>query len=177
MALIISIDISEEIRNTIQKQIEPIKKKHPEYNWIDSSAYFIPVFYIPHEISEAVAKKKIEPVLFDIAAFRLFALDFHVHIDHIIRILVRFHTQHTLEQVAKDIRTEFGSSQLYEPTVEVAKYRIPSRQQYKHLQTQLTQVDCDVEIPVDAIHLFSTKQRGDAEIAEIIHSFPLVKEE
>jgi len=177
MALIVSIDISEEVRNTIQQQIDPIKKKHPEYNWIDSAGYFIPIYYLPHEIKEDVAIQKIEKVLFDIPTFRLFALDFHVHIDHIIRILVRFHTQHTLEQIAKDIRTEFGSTQLYEPTVEIAKYRIPSRQQYKHLQTQLTQVDCDVEIPVDAIHIFSTKQRGDAEIAEIVHSFPLIKEE
>lgn len=176
MAFIAGIDISEETRTEITKQLDPLIKKHPEYHWIDQSSYFIPLYYFPHTSELTKIIPGMEKLLFETQSFGLSSFQFQVQISHIIRIFVTFYTQHAIEDIVQSFKIEFGGEKKgYEPLIEVAKYRIPSKQQYKHLKTQLEHLSCDVEVFISSIQLFSTHAEGKTEIAEMVHTFPLLK--
>ena len=178
MALILAIDIPEDIQTVLKAHIAPIQKKHPEYVWNDPQGWHIRLFQFPVDTKGDSIVKRLDRLLFSYQQFHLYAFACEVEITTVIRLYITFRTEHTVEHIVKDVAWEFAHKKVdYEARIEIARYKIPSKQQYKHLQNQLEAIDCDADISVKGLILLESKTAGKTEVATVKHTFPLVSDQ
>lgn len=160
MLISCSIEIPAVIKKQIVQETDFIRRDHPEYTWINLSDYRLVLFQWPDVDEDLLPKlqEKLAELLLDVPAFTLFGLEYRVHIVHSIDVRCNFQEERSYKTI---IDTLFGyftpkkqPARFHQPFLKVAKWKIPSKQQYSHLKNQLAKLTCATEFPVTKLDLW-----------------------
>jgi 2'-5' RNA ligase len=177
MRLFIGIEVPDEVKKQVTKQLNVFQNKHKDFNWTIPENYHITVHFLGEVAPEYLnpLKKKIEESLFELPTFHLFSGECDLFMRHNITIYMGFSREKKLEHVVERINTVFAShsEQKYLPHLTLAKYRIPSKQQYLALKKEVEHLELEVDFPVDSIYLYESKLGGRNPVYEKIHEFKL----
>lgn len=182
MRLFIAIDLPEEIKEELYKQLDPLRKKYPDFTWVDPQNYHLTLHFIGETYKEEEIKKKIKDLLYDQFSFHLYAYDLDLFFSHKITIYLSFRREKKLEELAEKIGDNLksfnqgnGERKDFIAHLTIARYRVPSKQQYLLIKKTVLKQEIDIEFPVDKIYLFESILTSSKPIYKKLASFPLLK--
>lgn len=161
-----TIELPEEVKKQIEKETKMLFELHPEYLWYDVADYHISFYSWPNVESDLIDKlaEKLTALLFEQKPFVLYGFKYVVKIENHIDIVLKFQEDQHYRTLVTSV-AEFFSPELKPdvvPILPLARYKIPSKQQYSHLKNKLKYMETEVEIPVNALTLCKVTDFGNA---------------
>lgn len=158
------IDPGEKVRTLIAQETRSVYDAHHEYLWYDPTQYSIDI-YSWHNVEQDLIDtliEKVSAILYDIETFTLYGHQYAVRISSRIDIQLEFqHDQHH-RRIVRTLTDTFASSAgtLPPPFIPVARYKVPSKQQYSHLKNTLAKIETSVEVPVTSLLMAKVTEFG-----------------
>lgn len=156
------IELSDETRQQIVDQMADFRKQYPQFQWEKTENYNILI----HSFGEFSDKKsiieKIETALFDKKLFYLYSFEVALTIGNNIVLYMDFRREKEIERISESIKgltSRMESPEKYAPRLTIAKYKIPSKQQYFVIKKRLSNLEVDVSFKVNKLSLFEREKR------------------
>ena len=182
MRLFLAIEVPDKIKSKIDEMLVEIKNKHQDFNWTPANKYHITIFFFGEVNHIDKIETRIDKQLFDVPSFYLYSNNVDLFIHNKITVYLDFLRNRTIETIGQKIKDEFtdgpiNNNQKFVPHLTLARYRIPSKQQYFVIKKQLEKLSIDVEFKVDKLVLFESVLSGDRPEYKVIKKFKLLKSE
>lgn len=160
-----TIDVPEIVKKQIEAETAGLFALHPEYLWYDIADFYIPLFQWNDVEPDLVEKlsSKIAELMFEQKKFILYSEKYVVKISNHIDVVLHFQEDRRYRELVKTV-SQFFAPELkpsFVPSVPVARYKIPSKQQYSHLKNQLSKIKTEVEVGVDGIGICKVTDFGN----------------
>ncbi|HRN69762.1 MAG TPA: RNA 2',3'-cyclic phosphodiesterase [Candidatus Woesebacteria bacterium] len=176
MRTFLAIDIPNNIRQDIIVQTAQLRKDYPNFNWVPSENFHITVHFIGDIPSDKldIVSEHIERTIFDIQPTYVYAHQADLFIYKSITAYIGMKQNKTLSMLNKRFVELFeDKKEEYKPHITLAKWKIPSKQQYFHLKKKLQNLPIEIEFPVTEIHLYESISKPKNPEYNIIKSFKL----
>lgn len=159
-----TIEPAPEVIKQIASETRELFLDHPEYLWFDPSEYRIPI-YLWNDVEDGLVDKltqKVSELLFDQRSFLLFGLKYVIRIGTRIDINLDFQPDKAYRRMVETLYTFFSPEKKpsFTPVITIARYKIPSKQQYSHVKNKLEKLETHVEIPVDNVYISKVTDFG-----------------
>lgn len=158
----LKIELSDETKKEIVDQLADFRKLYPQFQWEKTENYNILV----HSFGEFSDKKstieKIETALFDKNLFYLYSFEVALTIGNNIVLFMNFRREKEIERISESIKkisSRLESSEKFVPRLILAKYKIPSKQQYFVIKKRLSNLEVDISFKVNKLSLFEGDKR------------------
>src|SRR3989338_5070182 len=157
MKMTLKIELPEEIKKQIIDQLADFRKLYPQFQWEKIENYNISV----HSFSEFSDKKPtislLETALYDKNLFYLYSFEVALTIGNNIVLYLDFRREKEIERISESIKgltSTMESPEKYVPRLTLAKYKIPSKQQYFVIKKRLSNINVDLSFKVSKLSLF-----------------------
>ena len=181
MKLFLAVDLPEEVKQKLEHQVQEFKREHAYYSWVPTKNYHITVYFLGEFDKQKVeqVQQRISDMLYDKEAFYMYSLEPGVFIDKRITVYLGFQRQKQLEEIEEAISGDLGAKHNYKytPHLTLARWKIPSKQQYFHLKNKLDELELDIEFPVTHLTLYQSVQTSDTPTYIEVAKFPLLSKE
>lgn len=176
MRLFLAIDLPSKNKKELDEQLKVIKREYNHFNWTPNENYHITLFFFGEVNNVELIKKKLEQSLFEIKKFNLYSYGASLFLHNKIILYVSFRREKILESLVEKIKTQFNvnEEQKFVPHLTIARYRIPSKQQYLALKKKLNQLNIETEFPVTKIYLFQSILTGKKSVYKKIAVYSLI---
>ena len=162
MKLTLKIELSEEIKQQIVDQLSDFRKQYPQFQWEKIENYHILVHSFGEFLDKKSAMSKLETALFDKNLFYLYSFEVALTIGNNIVLYLDFRREKEIERISESIKgltSTMESSEKYTPRLILAKYKIPSKQQYFVIKKRLSNINVDLSFKVSKLSLFEGEKR------------------
>jgi len=180
MRLFLGVSIPNESTKQMRTSIEVIKNEYPEFDWVPEENYHLSIFFFGERSEDKIPDmiEGIEQTIFDLNATQLSLSRLGLFVKKGITMYVAYERNKILEIVHNRIISVLGSQtpqmhDIYIPHTTVAKYKLPSKQQYFHLKKKIQKISIDIEFPLDTLHLYESVTKKPFPEYRIIHTFHL----
>jgi len=167
MLLYCTIELSDKNKQQIESEILYLFDDHPEYMWYPAINYRINLYSWTNVESDLYEKlkEKMESLLFEMQSFQLYSQEYVVKIGSRIDIFLNFQEGKQYRKLGETINNFFSPQIKFDhiPHIGLARYKIPSKQQYSHLKNQLEKLDTNVEIAVQSVNLAKVTDFGNGD--------------
>lgn len=177
MRLFLAIELSDKIKKEIDNQLAEIKKAHPQFQWIPNNNYHITVSFFGEVNYQKKIINKLEEVLYDKESFYFYSTTVDLFIRNKITIYLNFKREKIIERINEDVNKAFQifeNSVKFVPHLTLARYKIPSKQQYFVIKKRLVNLDIDVSFKINKLSLFESILGGSQSVYKKIHTFKLL---
>lgn len=176
MRLFLAIDLPNEVKQELANQLEPLKKEYPDFKWVPPENYHITLLFFGDQYPADTIKKRVENVTYDTRSFYLFSGEKGLFMKNGLSLHLRFLKSHPIEQLVKRIKKEMNivDDLTFYPHLTVARYRIPSKQQYLLLKKKWLKSKVDIEFPIPQITLYESVIEKNVPIYAPQTAFPLL---
>lgn len=183
MKLFFAVRVPEELLYDIEEQLKPLKKKYPYFYWIPPENYHITVYYLGEYKEEKIPKLVLrsETALFEAEKVHLFSYGLDLFSNQKISIHIAMRRNKRLEKTNEQLTHVFGDRNRnkkrfpFTPHISIARYKIPSKQQYLHIAKQLHAYEFEIDFPVETVDLLDSVPNGSSPHYNLIHTFSLVE--
>ena len=149
------IELSDKTKKQIVDQLADFRKLYPQFQWERIENYNILI----HSFGEFANKKstieKIETALYDKNLFYLYSFEVAMTIQNNISIFIDFRREKEIERISESI----NEVEKFVPRLILAKYKIPSKQQYFVIKKRLSNIEVDISFKVNKLSLFEGEKR------------------
>lgn len=178
MRIFLGIDIPEQVKDAIDAQLEPLKKEYPQFSWVPRENYHITIHFFGEVQNVNAVESRISELLYDIPPFHLYG--YHGGMFQQIGIIMHleFSRDKTLEHMVTVIQDDLDTGKVrkkYVPHLTVARYKMPSKQQYLLLKKKLENLPLDFDFPVSSVHMFQSILSGRVPVYKKLKEFVLQK--
>ena len=163
MRLFLAIDLPTNVKKQLNEQIKSIKHEYPQFNWAPYKNFHITVYFFGEIEDYKPIEKRLEEVVFDQKAFYLYSFSLGLFLNHKIVIYLDFRREKTIEIIARRIKEIFNKPHnglKFIPHLSLARYKIPSKQQYLVLKKRLERLPVDISFKVKKLVLFESILKG-----------------
>ncbi|KKP61077.1 MAG: 2'-5' RNA ligase [Candidatus Roizmanbacteria bacterium GW2011_GWA2_34_18] len=177
MRLFLAIELSDKIKKEIDDQLLEIKKTYPQFQWVSSDNYHITIHFFGEISDHKKIINKLEQVLYDKESFYFYSTSVDLFIHHKITINLDFRREKKIEKINDSIKEIFKISEnsvRFIPHLTLARYKIPSKQQYFVLKKRLAKVIVDISFKINKLVLFESILSGSRSVYKKIHTFKLL---
>lgn len=178
MNLFLGVALPETAVKQILTQTEALRRDYPEYNWVPPQNFHVSLYHIGEvpDLKVPLVVEHVEKSLFDITESEAYGLgaDLFITSDQIILYLT-FQRNKTLEKLHNTFKDLFEdqTKKEYLPHITIARYKIPSKQQYFLLQKKLSHLDVELDFPIHHIQLFQSISRSKNPLYNKVKTFSL----
>lgn len=178
MRLFLAIDLPDEAKKAVEKQLLPLQREYPYFKWVDSLNYHITLHFFGDVAKPDKIIRFMNELVYDIPQFYLYSSELGLFIKDKITLYVEFQRNKALEKMVKRIkeRSALGTSRKFVSHLTFSRYRIPSKQQYLLIKKKLKNFDPDIEFKVETIILFESIPGIQKPVYKKIAEFPLIIE-
>ncbi|PIU36987.1 hypothetical protein CO005_02075 [Candidatus Roizmanbacteria bacterium CG_4_8_14_3_um_filter_34_9] len=149
------IELSDKTKKQIVDQLADFRKLYPQFQWERIENYNILI----HSFGEFANKKstieKIETALYDKNLFYLYSFEVALTIGNNIILFMDFKREKEIERISESI----NEVEKFVPRLILAKYKIPSKQQYFVIKKRLSNIEVDISFKVNKLSLFEGEKR------------------
>lgn len=182
MKIFTALEIPKPAVEQITKQLEPLIADYPSFNWVPPENYHVSLYYIgdinPQKLP--IAEEHIQNALYDVPATRMYTFGVDLFINEQIIIYLSFLRSKIVEDISRRIYDLFEDPEKkrkeYIPHITLARYKIPSKQQYFHLKKKLSKMKIDVEFEINEIYIYESIARPKNPEYKKIATIPLLKD-
>lgn len=177
MRLFLAIKLPEEVKLDIHNQLEPLRDEYPAFKWISYQNYHINLFFFgkAEESKVEPLSKMIEKGVYNTPSFRLYSGTIGRFIKNNIDLYIGFQKNHAIEAMIKQLKEAFGIEDelTFFPHLAIARYKLPSKQQYLLIKKKFTQFELEFEFDVTQITLYNSVIESRKTHYEIVKEFAL----
>ena len=158
----LKIELTDETRNQITDQMADFRKLYPQFQWEKIENYNILVHSFGEFSDKKSTIKMLETALYDKNTFYLYSFEAAMIIQNNITIFIDFRREKEIEIISEKIRElspSMHNSDKYVPVLYLAKYKIPSKQQYFVIKKRLSNLVVDFSFKVNKLSLFEGEKR------------------
>lgn len=164
MRLFLGVAIPDDVTAQLNETYAKLKQDYPEFSWVPEKNYHITISFLGERSEDKMPYivEAIERSTFDIKPTILFALDTGMFVYPGIILRLAFNRNKDLEQIRErtvdlfSMERENDMKNKYMPHITLARYKLPSKQQYFHLKKKLERIKTPIEFPVKEIHLYQS---------------------
>ena len=149
------IKLSEETKKQIVEQLADFRKLYPQFQWEKIENYHILVHSFGEFSDKKSSIKLLETALYDKNTFYLYSFEVALTIGNNIVLYLDFRREKEIERISESI----NGSEKYVPRLPLAKYKIPSKQQYFVIKKRLSNLEVDISFKVNKLSLFEGEKR------------------
>ncbi len=178
MKTFLALSIPNNIIQDIIEQTAQLRKDYPEFNWVPSENLHITLHYIGDIPSDKLdlVSEHIERSIFDIKPTYLYSLGAGLFIQKSITLYIEYQKNDTLKLLnERFVELMEDKKKKYIPHTTIARWKIPSKQQYFHLKKKLQNLPIEIEFPVTEIHLYESISKPKNPEYKILKTFKLEK--
>ena len=178
MRLFLAIDLPLKVKEKIENRLKDIKQKYPEFKWVGELNYHITIHFFGDNIFHKNMGDKIKQALFDTFSFYLYSSECKLFIRRKIILYLGFKRNKELEKMAHKVIRVFDPSKKikFVPHLSLARYKIPSKQQYLVLKKRIRNLEIDLEFKVNKLTLFNCINYNTKPEYKIVKEFKLLEE-
>lgn len=180
MRLFLAIDLPEESKKVLALQLDSLRKEYPAFNWVQPQNYHLTVHFFGETQRLSEISKQAKDIIFEQKPFYLYSTSLDMFMSHYITVYVNFRRERLLEELIDKTRVtfseEFQEVKKFIPHITVSRCKVPSKQQYFHLQKKISRTDIDLEFPVNEISLFESTVASRVPVYRKVETFPLSSE-
>lgn len=175
MHLFLAIELPDTVKRQLYDQILSLQREYRQLNWVPQENYHITIHFFGEVENSKELIKKLEELLYDSSSFYLYAFGADLFIHDKIHLYINFNREKKLEEIADKVRYTFQEqdNMKYMPHLTIARYKVPSKQQYLLLKKKLHQLSIDLEIGVKKVVLFESISGRKNPIYKKIKEFKL----
>ena len=154
MKLFLAIELSDKTKKEITDQLTNFKKTYPQFQWEPVENYNILVHTFEEFSNHKTVINKLETALFDKKTFYLYAYEVGLTIQNKITLYLYFMREKEIEKISESIKEQFQITQnlgRYFPSLILANYKIPSKQQYFVIKKRLASLDIDFSFKINKL--------------------------
>ena len=155
MKMQLMIELSDETRKQIVEQLADFRKLYPQFQWEKIENYHILVHSFGEFSDKKSSIKLLETALYDKNIFYLYSFEVALTIGNNIVLYLDFRREKEIERISESI----NGSEKYVPRLLLAKYKIPSKQQYFVIKKRLSNLEVDISFKVNKLSLFEGEKR------------------
>ncbi len=177
MRLFLAIELSEKIKKEIDNQLTGIKKAYSQFQWIPNDNYHITINFFGEINDKKKIINRLEEALYNKESFHFYSTTVNLFIRNKITIYLSFKREKIIEKINEDINKAFRifeNSVKFTPHLTLARYKIPSKQQYFVLKKRLRKVIVDVSFKINKLVLFESIPIGSQSVYKKIYTFKLL---
>ena len=176
MRTFLAIEIPESVKPLIEEQISGLVKEYPQLTWVNMQNYHVTVHFFG-EVSDVNGLcARLDELLYDCESFHMYADKGHLFIQHRIVLYLEFvkdkRLEHIVDKVAEDVGDP-SAKKRFVPHMTVARYKIPSKQQYYLLKKKMENLKLDFDFPVESLFLYEADLKGQTPVYKKIKEFKL----
>lgn len=164
MRLFLAIELPAPIKKKLEKELTEIRNLYPYFNWVSWENFHITLHFYGERKDEEKIKKKLKDVLFDQESFYLYSNTVDIFINKKIIIYLGFKREKKIEQLVDKVRKTLPENadieKKFVPHLTLARWRIPSKQQYFVIKKKLTKLKINISFLVKKIVLFESVLGG-----------------
>jgi len=181
MQLFLAIDLPEEAKKEIRRQLEPFYQDYKVLTWVPPEQYHIMLHFVGPVADYKPIESRLKDLLWDIPAFRLTAFTGGIFIDDKLTFYIDFYRSQVLEDLAKrikdDVQKEEDPKYKFIPHISIARHKIPSKQQYQLMKKKMERLKIDCEFDVTEVSLFESTQSSKGPTYKKLATIPLLQKE
>ena len=183
MRLFLAIDLPNKTKEELELGLANFKKQYPNFIWVPKENFHITLFFYGETKSFAKIKEKIADLVYDVPSFYLYSRNIDLFAGKKIVIYLNFEREKILEALFAKInrsfvhlyKSNYSQKRRYIPHLTLARYKIPSKQQYILLKKKLKKINISISFAVEKIVLFQSIIGGHRPIYKQLASFSLLK--
>lgn len=179
MRLFLAIDIPGEAKASLNRQLAPLQKEYPVFNWVQEGNYHLTVHFFGETQDYTRIINETRSILFEQEPFYLYATHLDVFLNHQITIYANFRRERALEDLISRSRESFSADfaevKQFIPHITVARTRVPSKQQYFHLLKKIERTNIDLEFKVQELTLFESILTAKKPVYRKVANFPFAQ--
>jgi len=173
MRVFLAIDLPSKVKADLENQLTEIKREYPMVDWIPSKNYHVTINFFGEIDNDNKNKivNRLKEFFFDKKTFYLYSTIAGLFINKKIIIYLNFRKEKELLSIEQQISQKKTG---YFPHLTLARYRIPSKQQYFVLKKRVKKLKIDIFFPVKKTYLFQTLPHGKFPVYKKISQFNLL---
>ena len=177
MRLFLAIDIPEKVKQQIDNRLKDLKLEYQDLKWVGSENFHITVHFFGEEPSADKIIPKIDEALFESYSFYMYSLESRLSIKKKVFAYLAFSRNKELEQIVSRVNGVFNTINTlkYMPHITLARYRIPSKQQYLLLKKKFGKLDINISFKVSKLTLFDCINYSEKPEYKIVKEFNLLE--
>lgn len=177
MRLFLAINLPGAVKEKISRSLKDIKNEYKDLRWVGIDNYHITVHFFGDTKDIDKIVPKIEDSLFSAYSFYMYSSQCKLHLKRKVFAFLGFQRNKELEKIAFDIGITFNSQIKikYVPHLTLARYRIPSKQQYLLLKKKFSNINIDISFKVNKLTLFDCVNHDTKPEYKIIKEFKLIE--
>ena len=149
------IELSDKTKKQIVDQLADFRKLYPQFQWGRIEDYNILVHSFGEFSDKKSTIKLLETALYDKNTFYLYSFEVAMTIQNNISIFIDFRREKEIERISESI----NEVEKFIPRLILAKYKIPSKQQYFVIKKRLSNLEVDISFKVNKLSLFEGEKR------------------
>lgn len=176
MRLFLAIKVPDSVKGAIDKGLRKLKNEYKDLKWVDPKSYHITVHFFGETQDVEKIIPKIEDAIFDFKSLYVYSLESRLLLRRKVYAILEFSRNKQLENIAYTLRSVFNSKTevKYIPHLTLARYRIPSKQQYLLLKKKFNNIEIDISFKVNKLTLFDCVNYDTVPEYKIIKEFNLI---
>ncbi len=172
----LAINLSPSLKEEISKKLRPLREEYPFFRWVQPKNYHITLYFHGYTRNLNNLSSRIEEVIYPYVPFYIFSRKVDVFINSKILLYLGFRREKQMEKIAFKLYGIFhpGMKQKkFIPHITLARYKIPSKQQYFALKKRLKKVELNLEFKVTHLTLFESLRLESGSVYKEIKKFKL----
>ncbi len=158
MRLFLAIEIPEEIKQDIFKELASLQREYPYFRWTPPENYHITIHFFGNVSSAERYQHSIDELTYAIPPFYMYSSKAKLFMRENLTIFLQFQRVKLLESLVKALRKKYNvpSNRKFTPHISFARAKIPSKQQYLLLKKKLKKLNIDAKFNVESFVLLES---------------------
>ena len=177
MRLFLGIELPEDQKIVLYKEVVPLAKKYPQFNWVNPETYHATLQFYGEVEDEKKLIDTIQSVVYDTKRFSLYGRSIDLFPTQELVLHMTYVRQHAIDTIVEQLEAVYPSFVKQRSFVfhtSIARAKRSSKQQYFHLRKQLDQMETTVAFEVRSLFLFDSSKNNEGRKYRVVHEFPLL---
>lgn len=176
MRIFLGINIPQTVRESLYKQIIPLIRKYPQFNWIHPDLYHASVQFFGEVEDVKKLSESIKTALYDKTKFHLYGLGLGLFQAHDLVLHMSYRREKKIDEIVNALEVTYPTfvkqrAFIFHTAIGRAPYS--SKQQYFLLQKLLDRTVIDISYPVESLALMASVKNSEGRKYHILEEFPL----
>ena len=178
MRLFLAVELPKELKLSLYSQLEEFRNMYPDFSWVDPDNYHMTVFFFGESLRQKEISDRLRELFYDQESFRVYAQNVDLFIQNKLTIFTGFKRVKELESIVEKIKKDTGidDRRKFVPHLTIARYRVPSKQQYFVIRKRIDKISIDLEFEVRHLTLFSSVTNGKTPVYKALERIELASE-
>lgn len=175
--LSLAIKIPASTKQAIVEQLRSLNSEYRVFQWFPSEEYSIELFNFGKVDESKIEQlcEMIERGIFDMPSFKLYSENLSLIMRNNLTVYAGFQTSQLMQRLVKQLKQSFKieDDMIFFPHLPVARYKIPSKQQYLLIKKKCASYKMEFEIDITQITLFNSVIENNKLRYETVKEFAL----